>query len=81
LRSFALRALILGAASGAIAVAVGALAGWAVLRFVMEATFRFDPVSAGEIVLGGMAAVLIAGLLFAARPLSVRPAQVLRAQD
>lgn len=81
LLSFALRALILGAASGAIAVAVGALAGWAVLTFVMEAPFRFDPLSAGAIVAGGMAAVLAAGTLFAARPLSVRPAQVLRAQD
>ena len=81
LRSFALRALILGAAAGAIAVAVGALAGWAVLTLVMETGFRFDPVSAGLIVAGGMAAVLAAGTLFAVRPLAVRPARVLRASE
>jgi len=81
LRSFALRAGLMGAASGAIAVVVGALAGWAVLRFVMEAPFRFDPVSAGAIVLGGMGAVLLAGTLFALRPLAQRPARVLRAAE
>lgn len=81
LRSFALRAGLLGAAAGAIAVAVGALAGWAVLTFVMDAPWRFDPVSAFGIVAGGMVAVLVAGVVFAARPLAARPAAVLRAAE
>ena len=81
LRSFALRAGLMGAAAGAIAVAVGALAGWAVLRFVMESAFRFDVLSAVLVVLGGMAAVLLAGTVFALRPLAARPARVLRASE
>lgn len=48
---------------------------------VMESGYAFEPVSAIAIVAGGAAASLLAGLLFAARPLSVRPARVLRARD
>ncbi|MFE3838075.1 ABC transporter permease [Pseudogemmobacter sonorensis] len=81
LTSFALRSALLGAAAGLVAVAAGAIAGWAVMRFVMEATFRFEPLSAIAITLGGILATLVAGLIFAARPLSVRPARILRAQD
>ena len=51
------------------------------MHFVMEAPFRFDLPSALSIVLGGIAATLLAGLAFAWRPLAARPAQVLRAQD
>ena len=79
--SFALRSALLGAAAGGVAIIAGGLAGWAVMRFVMEADFVFEPVSAIAIVLGGIAATLIAGLAFAWRPLSARPAQVLRAQE
>ncbi|MBF9032611.1 drug:proton antiporter [Rhodobacterales bacterium HKCCE2091] len=81
LGSFALRSAILGAAAGTVAVAAGALGAWAVMRFVMESGYRFEPVSAAAIVAGGAATVLAAGLLFALRPLSVRPAGILRAQD
>ncbi|MFN3937990.1 MAG: ABC transporter permease [Gemmobacter sp.] len=81
LASFALRSALMGAAAGAVAIAAGGLAGWAVMRFVMQTTFAFEPVSAIAIVLGGVIAVLAAGLGFALRPLSSRPAQVLRAQD
>ena len=80
LASFALRAGLLGAAAGVVAVAAGGIAGWAVMRFVMEADFVFEPVSALAIVAGGVLANLLAGLAFAARPLSARPAQVLRTQ-
>ncbi|SOC10073.1 ABC transporter permease [Rhodobacter maris] len=81
LRSFALRAAILGAAAGGIAVGVGALAGWAVLTLVMESSFRFDLLAAGLVIAGGMAAVLIAGTLFALGPLAARPARVLRSAE
>lgn len=80
LASFALRSALLGAAAGAVAVAAGGIAGWAVMTFVMEAEFRFEPVSAIGIVAGGVVATLLAGLAFAARPLSARPARVLRDQ-
>jgi putative ABC transport system permease protein len=81
LRSFALRSGLLGAAAGVVAIVAGGLAGWGVMRFVMEADYRFEPVSAVAIVAGGALATLLAGLAFAWRPLSARPAQVLRAQE
>ncbi len=81
LASFALRSALMGAAAGTVAVLAGALAGWAVMTFVMDGTYRFEPVSAFAIVIGGVIATLLAGLAFAWRPLAARPAQVLRAQD
>lgn len=81
LLSFALRSVLLGAAAGAVAIVAGAVAGWVVLTFVMEASFTFEPWPALAIVLGGVLATLLAGLAFAWRPLAARPAQVLRAQD
>jgi putative ABC transport system permease protein len=81
LASFALRAALMGAAAGLVAIAFGAAAGWAVLTFVMETEFHFAPVPALVIVLGGLAASLGAGLMFALRPLAARPAEILRARD
>ena len=81
LLSFALRAALLGAAAGLVAVLAGAAAGWGVLHFVMEADYAFEPVSALAIISGGVAATLLAGIGFAWRPLAARPAQVLRAQE
>ena len=81
LASFALRSALMGAAAGTVAVIAGALAGWAVMTFVMDGSYRFEPVSAAAIILGGILVTLLAGLAFAWRPLATRPAQVLRAQD
>ena len=78
LASFALRAALMGAAAGLVALAVGAAAGWAVMRFVMETAYQFEWLSALAIILGGVLATLLAGLVFAWRPLAARPAQVLR---
>ncbi|RVV97442.1 FtsX-like permease family protein [Mesobaculum littorinae] len=81
LASFALRSALLGVAAGVVAILAGGLAGWAVSRFVMETRFVFDAVSALAIVAGGAGLTLLAGLVFAWRPLSVRPARVLRARE
>jgi len=78
---FALRSALLGAAAGTVAILAGGLAGWAVMRFVMEGSYRFEPVSALSIVAGGALATLLAGLAFAWRPLAARPARVLRARE
>ena len=80
LASFALRAALLGAAAGLVALGAGILGGWAVSYSVMETEFSVIWSSAIGIVLGGALASLLAGLGFAWRPLKVRPAQVLRAQ-
>lgn len=81
LASFALRSALLGLAAGLVAILAGALAGWGVMAFVMEATYRFEPVSALAIVTGGAMATLLAGLAFAWRPLATRPARTLRARE
>jgi len=81
LSSFALRAGIMGAAAGLVAIFAGGTAGWAVMRFVMEADFNFEPISAIAIVLGGASVTVIAGLVFALRPLASAPAGILRARE
>lgn len=81
LASFALRSAMLGLAAGLVAIFAGGLAGWGVMTFVMEAGYRFEPVSALAIVTGGALATLLAGLAFAWRPLATRPARTLRARE
>ena len=79
--SFALRAALLGAAAGSVALAAGIAGGWAVSTFVLSTGFKVIWPSALGIVFGGVVATLLAGLLFAWRPLAQHPAQVLRARE
>lgn len=81
LRSFALRAGILGLAAGAVALAAGVAGGWAVSTFVMRTDYAVLWPSAVLIVAGGIGASLTAGLVFALRPLAAKPARVLRARE
>ena len=81
LTSFMLRAAMLGAAAGFVALFAGALVAWGVISFVMGASYQFDAFSALTIVTGGAGATLLSGLAFAWRPLAVRPARVLRMQE
>lgn len=81
LASFALRAALTGAAAGVVALGAGALGAWGVMFFVMDAEYAFEPISALAVIVGGILATLLAGLVFVLRPLARRPAGVLRAQD
>lgn len=81
LTSFLIRSALLGAAAGLVALAAGIAGGWAVTHFVMDTEFAVIWPSALMIVMGGILANLIAGALFAWRPLAARPAGVLRAQQ
>lgn len=81
LRSFALRAALLGFAAGGVALAAGITGGWAVSRFIMETDYTVIWSNALAIVAGGVLATLLAGLAFAWAPLAARPAQVLRAKE
>jgi len=81
LQSFALRSALLGAGAGIVALAAGILGSWAVMTFVMDSSFAVVWPSAFGIVVGGVLATLVAGLVFAWRPLAARPAQVLRARE
>ncbi len=79
--SFALRAVFLGAAAGCVALITGILGGWAVATYIFETDFAVIWRSALGIVVAGILVTLCAGLVFALRPLSVRPARILRAAD
>jgi putative ABC transport system permease protein len=81
LLSLALRAALLGAAAGAVALAAGVGGAWAVSRYVMETDFAVAWASALAVVAGGAAISLLAGLAFAWGPLAARPARVLRARE
>jgi putative ABC transport system permease protein len=81
LSSFALRAGLLGAGAGLVALAAGIAGGWAVSYYVMETEFTIIWSSAIGIVAGGVIATLLASLGFARRSLTARPAQILRARE
>ncbi|MEW9921181.1 ABC transporter permease [Marimonas sp. MJW-29] len=79
--SFVLRAGLLGLFAGTVALFAGAMGGWAVSHYIMETDFTLIWSSAVLIVLGGVAATILAGLGFALRSLNARPAQVLRSRE
>lgn len=81
LASFALRSALLGGAAGLVAILTGAISAWAVMTFVMQAPFRFEPLSALAIILGGIIATLAAGLIYARSALNAKPAGILRNPD
>ncbi|MDK3019610.1 ABC transporter permease [Pseudodonghicola flavimaris] len=81
LLSFALRSAILGGAAGLVALATGLGAAWAITQQVLDTDFTVIWPSALLVVAGGILATLLAGLLFAWRPLAARPAQTLRARE
>jgi putative ABC transport system permease protein len=69
---------VLGAATGAIALACGTLAAWVIAATILDVPFTFDAQAVLVTVLGGGAATLLFGLLGALGALSVRPARRLR---
>ncbi|MEM9434987.1 MAG: FtsX-like permease family protein [Pseudomonadota bacterium] len=81
LANFVLRSAILGGFAAIFALAAGAAAAWAVMYFVMDADYELAVVQALYVIGGGVGVTLLTGLVFAWRPLSARPAQVLRVQD
>ncbi|MBK0401136.1 ABC transporter permease [Limibaculum sp. M0105] len=78
LASLALRAGLLGAVAGLVALIWGTAAAWAVSVFVLDADFILRIGPAVAIILAGAGLNLLAGLAFSARPLRLRPARVLR---
>lgn len=81
LTSLILRALILGAAAGLVALGAGIAGSWAVSHFVMHTGFQVIWSSAIAIIAGGVTVTLLAGLVFALGPLRARPARTLRARE
>lgn len=81
LTGLALRAGLLGAAAGLVALGAGIAGAWAVSHFIMETRYSVVWGSAVLIIAGGAGISLLAGLGFALGPISVRPASILRARD
>lgn len=81
LGALALRAAILGLAAGMVALGAGIAGGWAVARFVMEVPFAVDLTNAALVISIGVLGSVLSGLIFAAVPLSARPARVLRGRE
>ena len=76
-----LRAGLLGAAAGTVALGAGLAGAWAVTHHVMGTDFAIAWGPGLIVVAGGALISLLAGLLFALGPISARPAQTLRARD
>ena len=81
LLNFALRSAILGIGAGLVAMLGGITAGWAVMVYLMETSYEIAWGSAFVIIAAGLGATLLTGLMFAWRPLSAKPAQILRARE
>ena len=71
---------LLGLATAAVAVAVGTVAGWAVVRGVMDTDWAFVPGGAALTAMLGIAATVLFGILGTYRALGHPAAQVLRAR-
>ncbi|MGR3814550.1 MAG: ABC transporter permease, partial [Cognatishimia activa] len=81
LMSFALRSALLGTAAGLVALTAGIIGGWAVSFYILETDYEIIWNNALAIVAGGVIATLLAGLVFAAAPLTTKPARTLRSAD
>ena len=81
LSGLALRAGLLGAAAGLVALGAGVAGGLAVSHYIMETQFHVAWGPALLIVASGALISLMAGLAFALGPITARPARVLRARD
>ena len=78
--AYVLEFAVLGLCVAASSVAIGGLAAWAILRFVMEMSFEFSLSVAGTTALLAMAVTVVACLATTWRVLGSRPARILRTQ-
>lgn len=81
LTSFLARAALLGLAAGGVAFGAGLAGGWAVSHFIFDTGFAIIWPAGIAIILGGVAATLVAQAGFAARALASRPGAILRARE
>ena len=79
-RAHVIEHALLGVATAAVAALAGTVAGWAVVRGVMDAEWVFAPGSVALIAALGIAATILFGFLGTYRALGHPAAQVLRAQ-
>ena len=76
--SYCVEYLIYGVATSAFALLVGTAAAYAVIRFVMDFSWSFDPTVAATTALIASVVTLSLGILTSWRTLGVKPARLLR---
>lgn len=76
--AFAVEFLLLGGIASLISLGVGSLAAWGITQGLMNTAFRLAPVAALQVLLPGLAAVLLLGLAGTWRALGGSPAACLR---
>ncbi len=81
LSSFLLRAALLGLAAGSVALGAGLISAWAVSHFIFDTGFAVIWPVGIAIILGGVAATVVAQVGFATRALASRPGAILRARE
>jgi putative ABC transport system permease protein len=69
---------LIGAISGVIAAAIGTIASWAVMRFVLRAPWTWQPGLLAELILGCVALMLCCGYAGTEAALRARAAPLLR---
>lgn len=78
LRALLLEFALLGAAAAVLAAALGSIAAWAVLVFVLKTGWIFLPLPVAGTALGGVLAVTLFGVAGTLRVLAAKPAPYLR---
>ncbi|MDR3440457.1 FtsX-like permease family protein [Telmatospirillum sp.] len=78
LRALTLEFAVLGTATGVLAAALGTVAGWAILVYVLKADWVFLPLPVVATALGGVVAVTLMGVLGTVRILAAKTAPYLR---
>jgi len=79
--SLALRSIILGLSASLVAFFAGITGGWAVMKYVLQASYVVEPVSGLMIVLGGAFMSLVASLFYFSQPLNTKPSSILYNRD
>ena len=79
--SLTLRSIILGLSASLVAFFAGITGGWAVMKYVLQASYMIEPISGLMIVLGGAFMSLIASLFYFSQPLNTKPSTILYNRD
>ncbi len=80
LRAYVLEYIALGLLTGLVALALGTIAGYAVVVYAMDMEFAFYPAAMGATILASVVITLFLGLIGTWSALGARPMQVLREQ-
>ena len=79
--SLTLRSIILGLSASMVAFFAGITGGWAVMKYVLQASYMIEPISGLMIVLGGAFMSLVASLFYFSQPLNTKPSTILYNRD